>query len=324
MTGETSVGLSQSGRTPDVVDYLERARANGALTIALTNDPSSELARHGRRRRAAVRGDEQAVAATKTYLTTVAALALLAGHLAGRGAELSDGDPRGRARRGASIPELERTTASSRCPVRVHGPHVRHRPRRRVRDRARDRTEAARDLYVAAEPLTSTDLAHGPSQPSTRCSPSGRSPPATDAAHRAGSRLRVIRAMGATLVASGTAAERVKGAAYTLPVPTPRSATPLPPALRRPGAALRVGTGARARARSGRPHGLARSRSPDSAPPSTSADAPSRAHARVPVRSRAPVPSCAALRTRSRNDSIGKPGPGSQWSLRSNARLTST
>ena len=38
------VALSQSGRTPDVVSYVERARERGALTVALTNDPCSALA----------------------------------------------------------------------------------------------------------------------------------------------------------------------------------------------------------------------------------------------------------------------------------------
>src|SRR5207237_2989460 len=37
------VALSQSGRTPDVVAYVERARRRGALTVALTNDPGSAL-----------------------------------------------------------------------------------------------------------------------------------------------------------------------------------------------------------------------------------------------------------------------------------------
>ena len=39
------IALSQSGQTPDVVAYVERARAQGARTIALTNEPDSELAR---------------------------------------------------------------------------------------------------------------------------------------------------------------------------------------------------------------------------------------------------------------------------------------
>src|SRR5204862_3052129 len=39
------IALSQSGRTPDVVEYVTRARERGALTLALTNDPASELGR---------------------------------------------------------------------------------------------------------------------------------------------------------------------------------------------------------------------------------------------------------------------------------------
>ena len=38
MTGSAVIGLSQSGRTPDVVEYVARARAAGALTIAVTNE----------------------------------------------------------------------------------------------------------------------------------------------------------------------------------------------------------------------------------------------------------------------------------------------
>ena len=44
MTGSTVLALSQSGRTPDVVDYVERARRSGAFTVAITNDPASALA----------------------------------------------------------------------------------------------------------------------------------------------------------------------------------------------------------------------------------------------------------------------------------------
>src|SRR5829696_9430424 len=43
LSGSTVVALSQSGQTPDVVEYVERARAAGAFTIAVTNDPGSEL-----------------------------------------------------------------------------------------------------------------------------------------------------------------------------------------------------------------------------------------------------------------------------------------
>ena len=41
LSGSVVIGLSQSGRTPDVVEYVARARRSGAFTIALTNDTSS-------------------------------------------------------------------------------------------------------------------------------------------------------------------------------------------------------------------------------------------------------------------------------------------
>ena len=38
------IGISQSGRSPDVVGVIEAARRQGAPTIAITNDPASDLA----------------------------------------------------------------------------------------------------------------------------------------------------------------------------------------------------------------------------------------------------------------------------------------
>jgi len=43
MAGSTVIGLSQSGRTPDVLDYVRGAQEAGAFTVAVTNDPDSEL-----------------------------------------------------------------------------------------------------------------------------------------------------------------------------------------------------------------------------------------------------------------------------------------
>ena len=85
------IALSQSGRTPDVLEYVERARARGAYTIAVTNDVDSALAHTAEALLPLAAGPEQAIAATKTYTTQLAALALLAGHAAGRGAAVSEG-----------------------------------------------------------------------------------------------------------------------------------------------------------------------------------------------------------------------------------------
>ena len=72
--GRDRVGLSQSGRTPDVVSYLGR-RARAAPRFAANSPRPSWLPSP------AVLpldvGSEHAVAATKTYLNQVAALACL-------------------------------------------------------------------------------------------------------------------------------------------------------------------------------------------------------------------------------------------------------
>src|SRR5215471_13416747 len=91
MAGSTVIGLSQSGRTPDVVEYVRRAKRAGAYTVALTNDPDSELARAAEAVLPLAAGEERAVAATKTYVNQLAALALLAGHCGGQGTRVACG-----------------------------------------------------------------------------------------------------------------------------------------------------------------------------------------------------------------------------------------
>jgi len=66
LAGSIVIGLSQSGRTPDVVEYVTRARTAGAFTIALTNDPQSDLAGAAEAILPLAAGAEQAGAATKT------------------------------------------------------------------------------------------------------------------------------------------------------------------------------------------------------------------------------------------------------------------
>src|SRR4029077_3176303 len=71
------VGISQSGRSPDIVAVVEEARRQGALTIALTNDPDPPLAETADHVIDLRAGPELATAATKTYTTELLAAALL-------------------------------------------------------------------------------------------------------------------------------------------------------------------------------------------------------------------------------------------------------
>jgi glucosamine--fructose-6-phosphate aminotransferase (isomerizing) len=71
------VGISQSGESPDVKVVIEEARSQGRPTIAVTNDERSPLARAAEAVLPLEAGEERAVAATKTYLNSLGAVALL-------------------------------------------------------------------------------------------------------------------------------------------------------------------------------------------------------------------------------------------------------
>ncbi len=71
------IGVSQSGQSPDVVGVIEEARRQGAPTIAVTNDPGSPLSHAAEFHIDIHAGPERAVAATKTYVAELTALAML-------------------------------------------------------------------------------------------------------------------------------------------------------------------------------------------------------------------------------------------------------
>ena len=76
-TNAAVIGISQSGRSVDVDHVVADARRQGALTIAITNDPGSPLAQHSGHVLALSAGAEQSVAATKTFTASLAMLATL-------------------------------------------------------------------------------------------------------------------------------------------------------------------------------------------------------------------------------------------------------
>lgn len=74
-----AIGISQSGKSPDIVAMLESAKRSGAITIAITNTPASPLAEAADHVIDICAGAEHSVAATKTFVTSaVAGLAILA------------------------------------------------------------------------------------------------------------------------------------------------------------------------------------------------------------------------------------------------------
>jgi len=223
LRGSTVVALSQSGRTPDVIDYVTRARRAGAYTVALTNDPGSDLASEADDVLPLEAGPENAVAASKTYLNQVAALGLLAAHAAGEGERFAAGIATTADLFDQMLPELESRVRQIALPfasvgrIFVVGRGIQFGTAREI---ALKLLETCR---VAAEPLTATDLAHGPVAALdplfpvwTIASEDQTLPAVVEAAER-------VRLAGATLVASGDAADKLAGAAYALPVPSPPS-----------------------------------------------------------------------------------------------------
>lgn len=79
LAGSVCLAISQSGRSPDIVAMARMAGEAGALTLALTNDAGSDLARACALPLDIRAGAELSVAATKTFVNSaVAALWLLA------------------------------------------------------------------------------------------------------------------------------------------------------------------------------------------------------------------------------------------------------
>ncbi|MEA2211983.1 MAG: hypothetical protein QOF83_1931 [Solirubrobacteraceae bacterium] len=152
------VAISQSGRSPDLIESLTAARDRGALSVAVTNAPDSPLA-HAAEIAVNVRaGGERAVAATKSYTAELLALALLfAGEDAARGA--------------ASLPDAAGRTLALTSDERLAELAERFRSTERIVLTARGYSyptarEAALKLmetsYLSAHAFSGADLLHGP------------------------------------------------------------------------------------------------------------------------------------------------------------------
>ena len=74
VAGALFLTISQSGRSPDLIRLAEVAREGGALTVAITNDPASPLAAACEVVLPLHAGPEKSVAATKSYIASLAAL----------------------------------------------------------------------------------------------------------------------------------------------------------------------------------------------------------------------------------------------------------
>ncbi len=154
------LGISQSGKSPDIVAVLAEAQRQGVLTAVITNEPESDLGQQAEFVINQQAGDEQAVAATKTYTSQLAAIALLS-------ATLADNIDMKTAL--AQIPEMVAETLGMESEIAPITQRYRY-----MRDcviigrgynyaTAFETSLKLKELtYIIAEPYSSADFMHGP------------------------------------------------------------------------------------------------------------------------------------------------------------------
>ncbi len=194
-----TIGISQSGQSPDVVAVLEEARRQGGATLAITNDADSPLAAAADTSLLLAAGPEHSIAATKTYTNQLLLLAMLSAELAGdheRSAALE------------TVPNAVAAALASCGGVDEVAMHFMNAGRFLVLGRGFNYCTAfeialkmKETSYVLAEPYSVADLLHGPVAmieygfPVVLVAPSGR---ATD---DVGSLIELLNDRGARTVA---------------------------------------------------------------------------------------------------------------------------
>lgn len=155
-----AICLSQSGRSPDIVDYMRGAAEMGARTLAVTNDPASPLARAAEDVLLLHSGPERSIAATKTYTAQLTVLSMLVAAAAGD-KRLVDSHQ--------ALPDLMAGTLSGDGGVEEVAARYRRMSECIIVSRGYNfatALEAALKLRetsaIGAEALSSADLLHGP------------------------------------------------------------------------------------------------------------------------------------------------------------------
>jgi len=153
------VAISQSGESTDTNVVVARAREQRAMTIGITNEPSSALARIAEHVFLVHAGREQSVAATKTYTGQLLMLYLLAHAL---GADIALDDlarvPEWTSRALDLEPEIDRRSAeySSMDHAVVVGRGLNY------ANAFEFALKLMETCYVVAERFSSADFLHGP------------------------------------------------------------------------------------------------------------------------------------------------------------------
>jgi len=209
-----AVGISQSGESTDTNAFLKEARAWGAATLGVTNEPESSMTRICEYAVVSRAGRERSVAATKTYTSQLLAMYLLACALGGR-CRLND------LRR---IPDCVAETLSLESSIAVLAAQFKGASRALCVGRGLNFANALEfglklmeTCYVVAERFSAADLMHGPIAmvesgfPVFAFAPAGVTWPSIDEV------LRRVQAAGARTVVITERAGIAQGPAIVLP-----------------------------------------------------------------------------------------------------------
>ena len=153
------VAISQSGESTDTNLVLEHARRRGAVTIGITNDASSTLARLAQHLILVRAGKERSVAATKTYTGQLLSFYLLA-HALGGAIDLDDLRRLPRAVEEALTLEPEIASRAARYRFMDHAVVVGR--GLNYSNTFEFALKLMETCYVVAERFSSADLLHGP------------------------------------------------------------------------------------------------------------------------------------------------------------------
>lgn len=167
--GALVIGISQSGKSPDIVSVLVEAKQQGALTAVLTNTPDSDLGALGDVVINLQAGPELAVAATKTYTNSLGALAMLSAALS-KAAGAGDGrQSEEQAEQVADLPEAMRATLGMDKMIGAIAPRYRYMAHCVVIGRGYNYATAfelalkMQELtYTVVQNYSSADFLHGP------------------------------------------------------------------------------------------------------------------------------------------------------------------
>ncbi|WP_375289507.1 SIS domain-containing protein [Qipengyuania sp.] len=80
VAGAFALAISQSGKSPDLIETAKAVRGQGAFLVAMVNDPASPLAEEADIVIPLHAGSERSVAATKSFIASLTAISDLAAH----------------------------------------------------------------------------------------------------------------------------------------------------------------------------------------------------------------------------------------------------